>query len=156
MKIFLDSTIFFEAVAKNSEASRLKTLLRHAVNDKHILVTSLTVYGEIVQVCIRDDRDNDLKDILKLIADLDIQCWLPNPLLRDCCKCLDKKDKENRVGLSDRTHLAYSMSYGDDYFLTLDKDLLHFPIDRCKCKRCDIHKDNKEKIISPKELRKIL
>ncbi len=156
MKIFLDSTVFFDAIEKNKDGTRLKTLLRHAINDDHILVTSLTVYGEIVQVCIRDNRDNDLKDILKLIVDLDVQCWLPNPLLRDCCKCLDKHDKENRVGLSDRTHLAYSMSYGDEYFLTSDDNLLHFPVNKCKCKRCGVKKENIGKIISPNKLREIL
>ncbi len=156
MKIFLDSTVLFDAIENSKEGRRFKTLLNHAINDKHILVTSLTVYGEIVQVCIRDNRSDDLHDMLDLIGGLDIQCWLPNPQLRDCCKCLDKHDKENRVGLSDRTHLAYSTSYDDDYFVTSDENLQHFPLDKCKCKRCGKKNNISKKLISPEQLRNIL
>jgi hypothetical protein len=77
----------------NIDGRRLKRTLRHAKNKNHILVTSLTVYGEIIQVCFRDNRSDDLHDMLDLIGGLDIQCWLPNPQLRDCCKCLDKQCK---------------------------------------------------------------
>jgi predicted nucleic acid-binding protein len=61
-------------------------------------------------------------------------------------------DKENRVGPSDRTHLAYAVSYNDDYFVTSDGDLLHFPLDSNKCRKCG----KETKIIGPESLRDIL
>lgn len=149
MNIFLDSTILFDAIIDN----RLKTLLRHVKNDNHTLVTSLTVYGEIVDVCRRENRRDDLHNILDLVNELCIQCSLPNIQLRDCCKCLDKMEKNCRIGLSDRTHLAYSMAYDDDYFLTNENDLLHFPIYKCKCGKAT---KTQGKIISPDKLREIL
>jgi predicted nucleic acid-binding protein len=142
---------------KNNKGTRLKTLLNHAKNDNHTFTSSLTVYGEIIQVCMREKRDDDLHSILSLIRELDVQPWLPNPQLRNCCKCLDKLDKDNRVGLNDRTHLAYSKSYGEDeYFLTNDEALTHFPIEKCKCKKCKRESENQLTIINPDKLRDIL
>lgn len=149
MNLFLDSTIFFDAIETKT---RIFTILQHAKNDGHQLVTSLTVYGEIVWVCQRDKRPDDIHKILYLINQLSVQCSLPNIKLRECCKCLDKMDKSNWVGLSDRTHLAYSISYGDDYFVTSDKNLLNFSLDSNRCRRCD----KKTKIISPEQLKIIL
>ena len=128
----------------------------YPINDGHLLTTSLTVYGEVIQVCMRDNRDDDLHNILGIIREFDVQCWLPDPQLRDCCKCLYKVDKDNRVGLNDRTHLAYSTSNGDDYFLTSDGPFLHFLIQKCKCRRCRRKSDNALRIISPYQLRNLL
>lgn len=149
MNIFLDSTIFFDAI---DPKKHIFTILQHAKNDGHQLVTSLTVYGEIVWVCQRDKRPNDIHNILELINQLNVQCSIPNIQLRECCKCLDKMDKQNWVGFSDRTHLAYSTAYGDDFFVTSEKNLLHFPLDSNKCRRCE----KKTKIISPEELKTVL
>jgi predicted nucleic acid-binding protein len=156
LNIFLDTNILFDASEENSAGTRLKTLLTHAINDNHILTTSLTVHGEVIQVCMRDNKDDDLHNILGVIRELDVQCWLPDPQLRNCCKCLDKVDKDHRVDLSDRTHLAYSISNGDDYLLTSDGAFLHFPIQKCKCRRCKRRSDNMLSIISPDQLRNLL
>jgi len=149
LNIFLDSTVLFDAI---DQKTRILTILQHAKNAGHQLTTSLTVYGEIVWVCQRDKRPNDIHLILNLINHLNILCWTPSIQLRECCKCLDKMDKQNRVGPSDRTHLAYAVSYNDDFFVTSDKDLVHFPFDTNKCRKCGKH----TKIISPDQLKSIL
>lgn len=158
MKIFIDSNILFSLIeGTKKEKQQLKTLLNHAKNVGYSFTTSLTVYGEVLQIGLNKKRRDELHYLLGLIKNFDIQCWLPNPQLRHCCVCLDKYDKENRVGLSDKTHLAYSMSYNDDFLLTNDVDLLHFPLDKCKCKfRCGRNNKTQGKIISPDQLRTML
>jgi hypothetical protein len=61
-------------------------------------------------------------------------------------------DKDNRVGPSDRTHLAYAVSYNDDFFVTNDGDLLHFPLDSNKCRKCE----KNTRIIDTEKLKSIL
>jgi len=129
LDIFLDTSILIDAV----KDQKLRTLLNHTKNKGCTFVTSLTVYGELIEVCNRKNMREDLIEMLDLIKQLDIECSLPNPQLRECCKCLDKMDKDMRVNMSDRTHLAYSMAYDDDYFLTNDQYLQRFPIHKCKC-----------------------
>lgn len=157
MKIFIDTSIFFNLVEGNKrEQEKIRTLLKHAKHAGYTLTTSITVYGEIVQVCFRDKR-KELYAIFNFVKDLDITCWLPNKQLRICCSCLDKIDPEDRVGLSDKTHLAYSMSYDDDYFLTSDSDLMHFPLNKCHCKtKCELNRKTEGKIISLSQLKEIL
>ena len=105
MKIFIDTSIFFNLVEGNKrEQEKIRTLLKHAKHVGYTLTTSITVYGEIVQVCFRDKR-KELYTIFNFVKDLDITCWLPNKQLRICCSCLDKIDPEDRVGLSiDHVH----------------------------------------------------
>ena len=157
MNIFIDTSIFFNLVeGKTREQEKIRTLLKHAKHAGYSLTTSITVYGEIVQVCFRDKR-KELYAILNFIKDLNITCWLPNKQLRQCCLCLDKIDTEDRVGPSDKTHLAYSMTYNDDYFLTSDLDLLHFPLHKCNCKtKCELNRKTQGKIISMDQLKEIL
>jgi len=149
LDIFLDTSILIDAI----EDTKLKSLLNHAKNKGYILVTSLTVYGELIAVCNRKNIRDELIEILDLIKQFDIQCSLPNSQLRECCKCLDKMDKDMRVNISDRTHLAYSMAYDDDYFLTNDQHLWHFPLHKFKCGKAT---KTEGKIISPGKLKEIL
>ena len=156
MFIFIDSTVFFDAIEDTIPGRQINRTLRRVMNARHNLVTSLTVYGEILHVCFRDNRIEDLHNIMDLLAGLHVECWVPNPQLRDCCKCLDKHDKENYIGLSDRTHLAYSNSYDDHYFVTDDQNFLRFQLSKCKCKRCGKKNNNNDKLISTDALRGIL
>jgi len=156
MRIFLDCNVLFDTIDPKNKR-RFYTTLNHAKNLDHMLVTSLTVIGEMSRVCFRDNRREDLTRILDLMGELDIKFLLPNSDLRKCCICLDECDKNNRVDFCDRTHLAYSTAYDDDYFLTSDDNLLHFPLSKCDCEsRCGkIHNSN-NKIIHPKDLKTIL
>jgi len=156
LKFFIDSTILFDSIVNDMNGRKLKRKLHHIKNDNHILTTSLTVFGEIILVCLRDKRIDDLHDIIDLIVSLDIQSWTPNLVLRNCCKCLDKVDKHNRVGSSDRTHLDYAIAYEDEYFITDDSDLQKFPLDKCNCRKCKRSKKPKTNIISSNQITSIL
>ena len=158
MYIFIDTNIFLKLIEGNKrERERFKTLLNHAKNVGYTFTTSLTVYGETLSIGLTKKRKEELHSMIELIRDLNIQCWTPNSQLRECCRCLDKIDKEDRVGPIDITHLAYSMTYNDDFFLTSDKDLLHFPLDKCKCNfKCGRKNKITGKIISPDNLQRML
>ena len=149
MRIFLDADIFFDLAA---EKRNIKSLINHLVNDGHILVTSITVMGEIVLVCVRDNEKNkDLHKIIDILHFYDIRFLIPNSLLRECCLCLDATDSDDRVAKTDKTHLAYAVAYDVDYFLTTDLKLQAFnpKVD------CPFF-SKKKRIISPSELRKQL
>ena len=158
LNIFIDTNIFLKLIeGTKREQQQFKTLLKHAKNAGFNFTTSLTVYGEALSIGLAKKRKHELHIMIELIRDFDIQCWTPNSQLRKCCKCLDKIDKENRVGPSDRTHLAYSMTYNDDFFLTTDGDLHHFPVEKCKCKlKCGRNNKTEGKIILPDNLKMML
>lgn len=157
LKFFLDAEILIDSVEDNRKGREVYKKLRHIKNKDHVLVTSITVLGEIILVCMRDNRLDDLKNIIDMIAELGMTYYVPNNLLRDCCKCVDKLDKYNKTGSTDRTHLAYSLNYDDDYFITNDNEVLKLKIENIKCnKKCDKNNCTSNKIITPKDLKKIL
>ena len=149
MRIFLDADIFFDLVA---EKRNIKPLINHLVNDGHVLVTSITVMGEVVLVCVRDkEKTKNLHKIVDLLHSYDIRFLIPNSLLRECCRCLDQIDPDDRVPKTDKTHLAYAIAYNVDYFLTTDLKLQTFNLPE----DCLFSSKNK-RIVSPAELRKSL
>jgi predicted nucleic acid-binding protein len=126
--IFLDSTVFFKCL----EDSTYKGHLRHIKNDGHILVTSITVMGETIAECLTGDI-RKVYDIIELLKEIDVNFIHPPPitdrpnrsLLRDCCQCLDAAVEDKGVygsSLTDRTHLAYAVAYGCDFFLTSGRE----------------------------------
>jgi predicted nucleic acid-binding protein len=144
LDIFLDSNILFDAV----EITRTQTLLNRVINSGNKLMTSITVMGEVLAVCISEQRRDEMEKILDICSQLGIEYLLPEPLLRSCCFCMDELDPTNRVSSTDRTHLAYAKVGECDYFLTTDEDLQHFSL-----APCDL---GKKRIITPDELRSIL
>jgi len=120
MNIFLDATCLFDAIKTPS----VKNTLDHAINVGHSLYVPLTVLGEILLVCINDNRSNDLNDILRLCKEHDILFKVPNKKLRDCCMCIDEADKRNVLDYTDKTNLAYATANDADYFLTTDNRML--------------------------------
>ena len=149
LRIFLDADIFFDLA---EEKRNIKSLINHLINDGHVLVTSITVMGEIVLVCIRDnEKTKDLHKIIDLLHFYDIRFLIPNSLLRECCRCLDRIDPNDRVPKTDKTHLAYAIAYNVNYFLTTDLKLQVFNLPE----DCQLFSKNK-RIVSPAELRKRL
>ncbi len=124
LRIFLDADIIFDL---SEEKKNIPSLINHLTNDGHILLTSITVLGEIVLVCMRDKKD--LHKIIDIIQRTDIHFLIPNALLRECCICLDELDKIDIIPKTDKTHLAYAIANNVDYFLTTDKKLLNFSPD---------------------------
>jgi predicted nucleic acid-binding protein len=126
--VFLDSTVFFKSIEDNT----YKRYLIHIKNDGYQLVTSITVLGETFAKCFGDSIGK-LYDIVDLLKELDLNFLHPPPLhespnlsqVRACCCCLDRVVEEKGVygsSLTDRTHLAYAVAYGCDYFLTSGKE----------------------------------
>lgn len=120
MNIFLDTTCLFDAI----ENSSVKNILDHATNAGHKLYVPLTALGEILLVCINDNRSGDLNDILSFCRGSDLLFRVPNEKLRECCMCIDGADKRNVLDYTDKTNLAYATAYEADCFLTTDKKLL--------------------------------
>jgi len=129
MKVFLDSCIFFDYL----KDYKTKSTIRHAKNNGHKLVTSITVLGEIVSVCV-PRRLQELYDIIEVLKELDVEVIHPQPLpneprlslLRECCMCLDAYHAEEGIygsSLTDRTHLAYATMYDCDFFVTSSSEV---------------------------------
>jgi predicted nucleic acid-binding protein len=143
-RVFLDADIFIDLLEKEQE---IRTLLHHLTNKKHVLITSLTVMGELVLVCKRDGKD--LHKIIDLFDEFDIRFVIPNEQLRSCCMHLDEIDVANWIPYTDKTHLAYAIANDATYFLTTDKKLQKFDLNDC-----DVF--SKDKIVSPEEIRRLL
>lgn len=121
MNIFLDADCLFDAIKFTS----VQNTIDHAINAGHKVYVPLTVLGEILLVCINDDRSSDLNDILNFCKQRDILFRVPNEKLRECCVCIDEADNRNKLNYTDKTNLAYATANDADYFLTTDKKLLH-------------------------------
>lgn len=121
MNIFLDTTCLFDAI----ENSSIRNTLDHAINAGNTLYVPLTALGEILLVCINENRSNDLNSILSFCRERDILFRVPSEKLRECCMCIDEADKRNALDYTDKTNLAYATANDADYFLTTDKKMLH-------------------------------
>ncbi len=115
MRVFADSCIFFGCL----EDDRVYRTLRRLRNDGHEIVTSITVIGEIVEVCFR--KEKDLHTILDILRELEVEVIYPIPQVRFCCIHIDEYlDDAGVYGASttDKTHLAYAIAHQCDFFLT--------------------------------------
>ncbi len=115
-KAFLDTCVVIDYF-KDDDTGRA---INHFTNDGGELVTSITVMGELVQVCMTE-RKSDLFHILRTLKELDVKVIFPVRDLRFCCICLDNYHDSNNIwgsSITDRTHLAYAITYGSDFFVT--------------------------------------
>ncbi len=125
--LFLDTTIFFQCIEKE----RCKTLLNYIIHDGYEFHTSITVLGEtLAQIRECDDRRAYLSKFNELLDDYDILIHYPNDPVRILCYILGDEVTDTRMVRepTDRTHLAYSMAYRLDYFITTDKNLIKYSI----------------------------
>ena len=117
MIISLDTCILFNAL----KDSQVKGTLNRLKNDDHKIVIPLSVAGEILMQGIQEGKMNQFYDIIDLLNEIDATFLIPNELLRKCCQCIDTFIKTKGIygsSLTDRTHLAYSISYNCDYYIT--------------------------------------
>ncbi len=120
-RLFLDTCVFFHC----SEDEVTRKTLNHAVHSDNQLVTSITVLGEFVQECL-PDRTGLIKPMTELLTELNVTIVRPDRRLRYCCLAIDKSiDDMGTYGVdfSDKTHLAYAMRSGCNYFVTSDRAL---------------------------------
>lgn len=113
--IGIDTCILFNALEDN----QIRRTLNHLKNTNHEIVIPLTVAGELVMQGIQEGKFDQFYKIIELLKEIDATFLIPNPILRDCCFCIDKYlEKNGRSSTTDRTHLAYSIAHDCDYYLT--------------------------------------
>ena len=125
MRVYLDANVLFDSV----DSSKTKNLLRRLKNAGHSLVISLSVLGEVLLICITEDRQDDLIEIRNTCAELKPDYVTPLKQSRICTLCMDKFDKRG-YNLTDKTHIAYTLAHSalsedsECYFLTTDRYLM--------------------------------
>lgn len=151
MDFFLDANILFQSIVSD----KIKSQVKHIINTNNRTVSSITVLGETIAICIGEKRVKDLDNIIDLNHELKPVYHFPSHKLRECCRCLDTLDPTDRCSVTDKTHLAYAIANGSDYFITTDKNLLKFPVNKCNCKeKCDMK--SLKKIITTKDILSIV
>ncbi len=129
MKIFLDADILFNSVHN----LRTRTLLRRIKNAGHDIIVPVSVLGEVMLVCIAEDRRDDLIEIRDTCSDLDISFAAESKGSKMCGLCLENFDKRE-FNITDKTNLANALAYSssfrniDSYFMTTDLYLLRFKL----------------------------
>ena len=65
MRVFLDADVLFDSV----NDSRTSTLLRRINNAGHDIILPFSVLGEIMLICISEDREDDLLCIRNICSE---------------------------------------------------------------------------------------
>lgn len=137
------------------EDSDTERTLNHLYNDGHQLVVSLTVLGELIATCIPDNKEV-LDNILHIYSINETQVLIPNPQLRECCKCIQDHLTDNgRYGASatDITHFAYAVANQCNYYVTSPSEVRTLD---APCGYGEAHADCEDpppRIVSLKQLR---
>lgn len=117
LTVSIDTSLLFDAL----KDSQVRRTLNHLRNNNHEVVVPLTVAGELMMQGIQEGKIKQFYEIIEILKEIDATFLIPNPLLRDCCSCLDDcLEEKGTYGSSttDRTHLAYSIAHNCDYFIT--------------------------------------
>lgn len=121
MIISIDTSILFDAL----NDTQIRRTLRHLKNNKHEVVVPLTVAGELVMQGIQEGKIKQFYEIIEILKEIDAVFLIPNPLLRDCCSCIDGYLEEKGTygsSTTDRTHLAYSIAHSCDFYVTVKSE----------------------------------
>jgi len=124
--VFLDTCVFIDCLESDKDAQ----IITHAFNDDFAITTSITVLGETITQLM--DVGPDVEQIInfkKMLDRWDVSFFFPNDIVRKICFYIgegltDRDELYHQV--TDRTHLAYSISYKTDFFITSDKALRDF------------------------------
>ncbi|WP_321507136.1 hypothetical protein [uncultured Methanoregula sp.] len=125
--LFLDTTIFFQCI----DHPQLITVIEHAINVGCQIRTSISVLGEtLAQIHEKENAVEYLTWLNQSLDDWNIAIHFPNDYVRILCYQMGEEEIDTRMihEPTDRTHLAYAMAYGSDYFLTSDKNLTKYRI----------------------------
>lgn len=160
MRVFLDADVLFDSVTD----SRTSTLLRRIKNAGHEIILPSSVLGEIMLICISEDRVDDLLCIRNICSELKPLFIVSLEQSAICNLCLRDFDKRS-FNRTDKDHLAHSLAYSsafhdgkENYFLTTDRYLLDMMLpcvgQRRKC--CLFDSKNILKIVDKEGIREIL
>ncbi len=117
--VFLDTCIILDCFDPKHKHESVAKHLGHLQNLGHELYVSYTVLGELVEQCMSNRKDFKIHDVANLLLDLNPTILHPTKELRGWCVKTDEANLDN-YGASDtdRTHLAYAITAGIDYFVT--------------------------------------
>lgn len=164
--IFLDSSPFFEYFEDNS----IKRTINHISNDNHKMATSISVLGEVVQVCLNKYDINRLEEIisgfdtsfnLEILIPTSVETEYPSETL-ECRKCIEDYFLNKNIygsSASDRNHLSYAAAYRFDYFLTSGDETFALDLcepDLCESDFCELEEEEKVKPVDIQGLRREL
>lgn len=90
MRVFLDAGVLFDSV----HDTRVRTLLWRIKNAGNELIVPASVLGEIMLVCISEERMNELLGIGNACSELETSFAVSSERFKVCNICLEKFDKE--------------------------------------------------------------
>lgn len=124
--LFFDSCIFIDCI----ESDRAAKIVTHAINAGYLVTTSITVLGETLTQLMEPSPETDkFVKFKERLDEWNVQFCFPNDLIRILCyqigEHISPRDPlYNQV--TDRTHLAYSIGYKSDFFITTDSELIDY------------------------------
>jgi predicted nucleic acid-binding protein len=128
MRVFLDAGVLFDSM----HDGRIRTLLQRIKNAGNEVIVPASVLGEIMLVCISEERMDELLGIGNTCSELETSFAVSSEQFKVCNICLEKFDKRS-FNITDKEHLAHVLAYcsffdddEDNYFLTTDLYLLDF------------------------------
>lgn len=125
--IFIDTNIFIDCIFER----KWKTILDRAKSVGFILNTSITVIGEaIVKLRESEKSIENIISFMSILDDWDLRFLFPSHQIRTICYIMGNEEQDTRMinEVTDLTHLAYSMAYHVDIFITTDKNLKKYKI----------------------------
>jgi hypothetical protein len=160
MRVFPDADVLFDSV----DDSRTSTLLRRIKNAGHEIILPASVLGEIMLICIAEDREEDLLCIRNTCSELKPLFIVSLEQSAICNLCL--RDFDNRsFNRTDKDHLAHALAYSsafndgkENYFLTTDLYMLDLmlPCIGQKRKCCLFNKSTVLRIVDKEGIRRLL
>lgn len=128
--LFLDTCIFIDCI----ESDYYKKIVTHAVNAGYHITTSITVLGETLTQLMEPSPETDkFVKFKEHLYEWQVHFCVPNDVIRILCykigEYMTKRDPLY-YEVTDRTHLAYSIAYKSDFFLTKDKGLIDYDLPR--------------------------
>jgi len=119
-KIFFDTCILIDCATTGRIGDDRTRDLHHLANADNVLLTSITVVGEMVHSSFEKDTF-ELDEGIRLLKELKFKVLFPVQELRDWCVAVDREvDAAGCYGSSvtDRTHYAYALAASCDFYVT--------------------------------------
>jgi hypothetical protein len=119
-KVFFDTCVIIDSATPGRIGNETTKDIQHLSNAGHLLCTSITVIGEMVNTSFNKDTF-DLHVGITTLKRLEFDIMFPVQELRNWCILVDREmDATGRYGssITDRTHFAYALVYECDYYVT--------------------------------------
>ncbi len=113
--LFFDSCAVLDLISD----SRYTSFLNRLINNKHQIIISITVAGELVQQCIKENNSHDVHRVVDFLKGNDFEIVPADEKVREWCTEVDSRLSDcYGSSTTDRTHLAYALAYGASYYVT--------------------------------------